>query len=107
MDVRMYYQKLRQVEASIEDAWVVVVSEETPDGGRAGVMNEVSRNAAAAMVVEGRARLAMPGEVAQYRAQMQRAKSAAEEAELSNRIQVTVLSEQELRGLKSLKPSKG
>lgn len=103
MDVRMYYQKLRQVEANIEDAWVVVISEETPDGGRAGVMNEVSRSAAAAMVVEGRARLALPGEAAQYRSQLQRAKAEAAEAELSSRIQVTVLSDQELRNLKNLK----
>jgi hypothetical protein len=70
-------------------------------------MNEVSRSAAAAMIVEGRARLALPGETAQYRSQLQRAKADAEEAELNSRIHVTVLSDHELRSLKNPKPAKG
>ena len=106
MDVRTYYHKLRQVEANIEDAWVIVVSEETPDGGRAGVMTEVTRLAAAAMVVQGRARLALPGEASHYRSGLQRAKSEAEQAQLNSRIQLTVLSDQEARSLKLNRPSK-
>ncbi len=34
MDLRMFYQKLRKIEQEIADPHVVVVSHETPDGGR-------------------------------------------------------------------------
>ena len=43
MDLRAYYQKMRKVESEIQDPYVVIVSRETPDGGRAGVKSEVPR----------------------------------------------------------------
>ena len=58
MDLRQYYLAIQQVENTIQDNAVVVVSTATNDGGRAGTLSEVTRHAAARMVVEGKAVLA-------------------------------------------------
>jgi hypothetical protein len=58
MDLRGYYQKIREVEATIADAYAVIVSLETPDGGKAGTQTEVPRSLAAKMIVSGMAKLA-------------------------------------------------
>ncbi len=58
MDVRIYFQKVRQIEASITKPHTLVMSLETPDGGKPGVMTEVSRFMAARLVAENKARLA-------------------------------------------------
>ena len=56
MDLKVYYQKIRDIEKSIEDAFAVIVSLETPDGGKPGTLTEVSPGLAAKMIVEGVAR---------------------------------------------------
>jgi hypothetical protein len=66
MDLRVFYQKIRILEQEIGDPHVVVVSLETPDGGKPGVKTEVSRENASRMIVEGRARLATKSEVEDY-----------------------------------------
>ena len=58
MDIRAYYQKIRETTGSIPADHVVVVSHDTPDGGKGNVRTEVSREAAARLIVEGKARLA-------------------------------------------------
>lgn len=68
MDVRVYYQKIRKVEAEIPEPYVVVVSRETPDGGKPGVMTDVPRFLAAKLIVEDQAVLASPEETARFRA---------------------------------------
>ncbi|MEK7406852.1 MAG: hypothetical protein AAB225_17385 [Acidobacteriota bacterium] len=100
MDLKVFYRKLRELEASIAEAYVVIVSQETPDGGRAGVRTEAPREVAARMVVEGKARLATPEEAAEYLVQMAEAKKAAEQLAAASRVQFTVLSEAELRALR-------
>ena len=62
MDLRGYYQKIKEVEAKIADAFAVIVSLESPDGGKAGTQTEVTRSLAARMIVNGRARLATAAE---------------------------------------------
>ena len=37
MDLKLYYQKIRELERGFKAAFPVVVSRETPDGGVAGV----------------------------------------------------------------------
>jgi D-serine deaminase-like pyridoxal phosphate-dependent protein len=104
----MYFQKLHDLEASIGTPWVVVVSEETPDGGKAGVATEVERRVAARQILERKARLATDVEAREYHSSMEQERAAAEQAALSGRVQLAVLSEQELRSLKaSLRPQKG
>ena len=58
MDLRGYFERIKELEAKIKDAFAVIVSLESPDGGKAGILTEVSRSLAAKMVVEGAARLA-------------------------------------------------
>jgi hypothetical protein len=58
MDLRHYYARIRETEATLEGDFVVVVSCETPDGGRAGVASEVPRALAAKLIVERQARAA-------------------------------------------------
>ena len=101
MDLRIYYQKLRQAEARISGPYVVMVSSETPDGGRAGRMTEVSRAVAAKMLVEGRALLANEEETAQFRAETSEAQRAAEESAASAKLQIRVVSDSEMKTLKS------
>ena len=47
MNLKAYYQKLRQTEASLTNPDVVLISLATPNGGRAGVPTEVPRDIAA------------------------------------------------------------
>lgn len=108
MDLRVYYQKIRQTEASITEEHVVVVSCETPDGGRAGVKTETPRAVAAKLVVEGRARLASAEEAAAFREAAAEASRKAEQVANAGKLQLAVLTEPELRALKSTtRPQKG
>ena len=47
MDLRAFYQKIRRIAAEIMEDAAVIISRETPDGGRAGVKTEVPREVAA------------------------------------------------------------
>ncbi|MBV8730802.1 MAG: hypothetical protein JO336_13440 [Acidobacteriia bacterium] len=69
MDLRTYFQKIRDVESQIGDPYTIVVSVETGDGGRAGTTTEVSRAVAAKMIVDGSARLATAKEKQAFQSQ--------------------------------------
>jgi hypothetical protein len=77
MDLRAYYQNIRKIEAEIRENSVVVVSLETPDGGRAGVRTEVSRGVAARLITDGKAELAKDEDAAKFRAEVERKWKAA------------------------------
>jgi hypothetical protein len=62
MDLQLYYQKIREFAATIEEEFPVLVSRETADGGKNGTLTEVTAKLAAKMVVDGTARLAKPKE---------------------------------------------
>jgi len=97
MDLKQYFRKIRQVEASLADTFPLVVSLETQDGGKPGLVSEISREEAAKMIVEGRAVLASEEEKELYREQQSRAKEAAEKAELAKRVQIAILSDRDLK----------
>jgi hypothetical protein len=105
MDMRSYYQKLREVEQSIPTGEVVVVSHATQDGGRAGVFCEVSRATAAKLVVEGRARLASHEEASDFHARTREEYHRAEQMEAAKRVQV-VISEADLKAYKTPRTGK-
>lgn len=67
MDLRQYYAAIRVIEEQIGGDEALVVSEATSDGGKAGMVSEVTRHAGARLVVERKARLATPEEQAQHR----------------------------------------
>lgn len=62
-----YYARIRDVLRELPEENAVVVSMETADGGRAGVMSEVRREVAAQYVAEGKSRLATAEETAEFR----------------------------------------
>jgi hypothetical protein len=101
MDLRLYYQKIRDVEAKIAEEFPIVVSNDTVDGGKAGTTTEVSRRIAAKLVTENLARIASAEEVKAYRAVLADAKRAAEQIAQAAKLQLTVLSTAELDRLKS------
>ena len=87
MDLRVYYQKIRKMEAELADPYVVIVSRETPDGGKAGVRTEVARGLAAKLIVEDQAVLASGEEEAHFREEMERQRAEAqEEFEIPSKI---------------------
>jgi hypothetical protein len=99
MDLRIYYQKIRETEQTLVD-FPVLSSLETPDGGRVGILSETTRPVAAKMIVEGRARVATPKEAESFYSQKEEAQRAAEQLEASRRVQVTLISEGDLRALR-------
>ena len=104
MDLKLYYQKIRDMESKITEAFPVVVSNETADGGKPGVLTEVTPGIAAKMLVEGVARLATAEEAMAFQAVQAEAKQAADEAAAA-KVQFTVLSTTELNKLKGASKS--
>jgi hypothetical protein len=100
MDLRAYYQKIREIEQTIPEDVAVVVSQRTPDGGRAGVLTEVTRAVAAQLISELRARLATPEEARAHRTAHAEAARAAKFDEIRSGMQLTVLSEDDARALR-------
>jgi hypothetical protein len=101
MDLRLFFQKLRKIEQEITEAHVVMVSNETPDGGRPGQMSEVSRSIAARLIIEGHGHLATAEESAEFRAAARKAQEEEEQRLMASKVQVSVISEADLRALKS------
>jgi len=100
MDLRAYYQKIREIEARIEEAFALVVSLDTGDGGKAGIATEVSRAMAAKMVVEGMARMASAEEAAEFLALKAEALRVAVQEAAAGQVQLSVVSTSELNQLK-------
>lgn len=93
MDLKQYFRKMRDIEASLTERYPVLVSLETADGGKPGILCEASRLNAARMIVEGRAVLASPAEAQAFRAEQVEARAEAAKAELAKRIQVAIVTE--------------
>jgi hypothetical protein len=101
MDLRVFFQKLRRIEQEILDPHVVMVSHETPDGGRPGQLAEVSRSIAARLILEGHAHLATAEESAEFRAAARKALEEAQQRLVADKVQVNVISDADLRAMKS------
>jgi hypothetical protein len=97
MDLRGYYRKMRQIESEITEPYVVLVSLDTPDGGKAGVRTEVPRHLAAKLIAEGWARLADALETRSFMEENLDAKHIADQLAAANRMQVMVVPANELR----------
>ncbi len=93
MDVKQYYKKIREVESTLPGQYVFVVSLATPDGGKPGVVSEVTREVAAKMIVEARAVPASDDDKGAFLEQQLVARKAAHKADLARRIQVAIIAE--------------
>ena len=100
MDLRDFFKKIREIEATIEAAYALVVSHSTGDGGKAGVITETPRAIAARLIAEGRARLATPDEATAHAEAIQLAVEEADQLALAERVQVALVSDADLEGLR-------
>ncbi len=97
MDLRAYYRKVRALEATLTERFIVIVSLETSDGGKEGVRTEVAKHVAARTIVEGFARLATQEETVAFAEQNLEAQRVSEQLAVANRMQVMVIPSNELR----------
>ena len=104
MDLRLYYQKIRELESKIESEFPLVVSLETGNGGRPGARTEVARRLAAKMLLDGSARLATAEEAQQHREESEEARKAALHAAAASKLQLTVVSAADLERFKGKAP---
>jgi len=106
MDLQIYYRKVRECLATLKEEYPLVVSRETADGGKSGVLTEVAAKLAAKMIVDGRASLAEPEEAAAFRKRQAEAKKKAEQEAAAAKVQFTVVSVEDLSRLKGVKGSR-
>jgi hypothetical protein len=99
MDVKTYYQRIRATEAMITTPFTVVSSLSTDDGGKKGVLVEVPRYVAAKMIVEGSAEIAPADQAAAFVQAQEAACKAAREAAAAAKLEVTMVSSDELKKL--------
>lgn len=97
MDLRSYYKKVREAEATLKGEHFVMTSLDTSEGGKAGVQTEVSRHVAARLMAESRARVATEEEANAFHQEHREARAAREQEEAAKRVQVMVIPSQELR----------
>jgi endonuclease YncB( thermonuclease family) len=103
MDLRAYYQKIRETEALLNGEHFVVVSLATSEGGKAGVRTEVRRSIAAKLIAEGRARVASDEEGLEYYTAQREARERIEAEQSARRMQVMVIPHQDLNRAKERK----
>lgn len=106
MNLKLYFEKIRDTESQIPETFPIVVSKDTEDGGKAGRYTEVTRAIAAKMITENRVRLATPDEAKAYREAQAEARRQAEEAADTAKMQFTVVSASEVAKLTGGKKDK-
>jgi hypothetical protein len=97
MDLKVYYRRIREIENSISDPFVVLVSLDTPDGGKVGRKSEVGRSVAAKLIAEGRCRLANDEEAAEFHGAQEEGRREAEARAAAQRMQVVVVPQVDAR----------
>ncbi len=104
MDLRSYYHQIRERATELRGEFLVVASLATPDGGKAGVLTEVTRQQAAKLIVERRARPATEEETQEFLQEKKERHRAAEEQVAASRLHLTVVSDKTFRMLESKVP---
>ena len=99
MDLRAYYRKIRETEASLTEEFPVVRSVATEAGGMGGRLVETTRSLAARLIVEGSAELATLEEAEGLRRQAAEAQQREQERREAAQVQFTVISQDDLRAL--------
>ena len=91
MDLRSYYKKVRDAEATLTGSEVVLVSLATSEGGKDGVRTEAPRGVAAKLIAEGRARVATAEEADDFRKGLRSARERYEQDEAARRVQIVMM----------------
>lgn len=107
MDLKTYYQRIREFAAGIPGESAVIVSLATPEGGRAGLLTEVPKEVAARMLADGIASLAGEEEAARFHQQAQVRREEEEHRRAAARIRVSFITEEQARALQPAREPKG
>jgi len=99
MDLRAYYRKIRETEASLTEEFPVIRSVATEAGGVGGRLVETTRELAARMIVDGSAELATQEEAEQLRSLAAEAQQRERERREAAQVQFRVISQEDLRSL--------
>jgi hypothetical protein len=91
MNLKSYFQKIREFESTIAEPFVVLISHETSDGGKEGLLTEVPKEVAAKMIADGRGHLASEEAAREFQERKAEAKKAADTEATANRMQVTLI----------------
>lgn len=91
MDLRAYYKRVREIESQLPSPYVVIVSIETQDGGKDGVLTEVATLTAAKHIADGRARAATKDETDAYHLRNLEGREAFDNNVAMNKMQFVVL----------------
>jgi hypothetical protein len=97
MDLRTWYKKVRDAEASLTGEHFVMVSLATSEGGKEGVRTEVPRSIAARLIAETRARVASEEEALEFREASLLALEQYKQEEAAKRVQVMVIPTHKLK----------
>lgn len=97
MDVKAYYRKVREAEASLTGEHLVMVSLATSEGGKPGVKTETSRANAARLIAEGSARVATEEEARQFHEAHRTAREKHEQDEAARKVQVVIVPSADVR----------
>jgi hypothetical protein len=100
MDLRAYYRKVREAEATLTGEHFVMVSLATSEGGKAGVRTEAPRAIAAKLIAEGRARVATEAEATEFHQANREGKARHDREEDARRVQVVVIPSREVKNQK-------
>lgn len=93
MNLQKYFEQLRTKEAEIGGKDVFITSLATPDGGKEGVITQVSKRAGSQLIVEGKARLSTEAEVEAHLKAQGELRAQIESQAFAHRIQVQVVSD--------------
>jgi hypothetical protein len=108
MDLKGYYRKVRELEATMTERDVLVISLPTPEGGKEGEATEVPKLVGCQLIVEGKARQATAEEIRGFRKRQQEALEALERERARGRLQIGLVSEQDLKNIqKTLSGARG
>jgi hypothetical protein len=97
VDLRSYYKKVREAEATLTGNEAVLVSLATSEGGKEGVHTEAPTAIAARLIAEGRARIATEGEAAEFRRGLAAGREQYEQDEAARRVQIVMVPAKEGR----------
>ena len=91
MDLKGYYRKIRDAVTTLQGDYHLVVSLQTPDGGKAGVITEVATAIASRLMVEMKARKATPEEAKKFREEEKAKREAILKAALARTLHVELV----------------
>ena len=97
MDLRTYYKKVRDAEATLTGEHFVMVSLETSEGGKEGVRTQVPRVIAAKLIAEVRARVATDEEANEFHEANRAGLEKHQQEEAASRVQVMVIPSHEIK----------